>query len=142
MAEGRPVPTMTLPDLEALAGTQATQPLLQAPVRRESLRRGEKSEIRQEPREREHGMRDALDIPMSSLSSRSTASTTLQTPRTAPAPLPKEKDHKSSLSKAASQTLKRHPVSQVFRRLGGERRSGMMSRESPIRIGPLQSRAR
>ncbi len=119
MAEGRPVPTMTLPDLEALAGAQATQ----------SMQPREKREVRAErEQEREREQRDALDVPMSSLSSRSTASTTLQTPRTAQTPLPQPKEKgKGSLSKAASQTLKRHPVSQVFRRWGGER--GVAERE-------------
>ncbi|BEI85622.1 hypothetical protein CcaverHIS002_0510230 [Cutaneotrichosporon cavernicola] len=128
MAEGRPVPTMTLPDLEALAGAHATHSMIQAPVRRESLQ--QKTEVRVETRRLEP-TREALEVPMSSLSSRSTASTTLQTPHATVTtlPQPKEKEHKSSLSKAASQTLKRHPVSQVFRRWGGDR--GVLSPERP-----------
>ncbi|GMK59695.1 hypothetical protein CspeluHIS016_0803010 [Cutaneotrichosporon spelunceum] len=127
MAEGRPVPTMTLPDLESLAGAQANQVVTQAPAGQERLH---KSEAHVEQREREHA-RDALGMPMLSLSSRSTASTTLQTPHATVAslPQPKEKENKKSLSKAASQTLKRHPVSQVFRRWGGDR--GAMQPERP-----------
>ncbi|KLT43777.1 hypothetical protein CC85DRAFT_43538 [Cutaneotrichosporon oleaginosum] len=153
MAEGRPVPSMTLPDLEELKGhhaqstAQATRPE-SPPFPRKSDRLGPRDRKRSE-------VTGEAEVPAMTVSSRRTASTALQTPATARTSLPKvkgkgkekeaekEKDtetenekekEKGSLSKAASQTLKRHPVSQVFRRWGDRHDKGATPEQPRIAV--------
>lgn len=124
MAEGRAVPSLPpgIPDLEALGIALDPSP----PQQRASQ----------------------LGLPTSSSRATSaTSATLLQTPSSRAAPLTsdstqvkderqgkKDEKDKTSLSKAASQTLKRHPVSQVFKRWGerhhGGTDRGLLSRKS------------